>query len=324
VENRVRSITQVSSWVGERSRTQPNGSDRLIPKQTIEMECSSTRISEYSIFRPVMNPGDLLRNRYRIEKALVAGGFGETYLAVDLDYPGQRQVVVKHLKPAQSDPKTLEVARRLFEAEAKVLAELGETSDRLPALYAYFEEQGEFYLVQEFIAGQTLTMELAAGKLSEAQTIEVLQGILAGLAVVHGKNKIHRDLKPDNIMRRAKDGKLVLIDFGAVKEVRQAAGMGTNAALSASIGIGTQGYMPTEQAIGFPRLASDVYAVGAIGIQCLTGKHPNGLFDEDILALRWQHLCEVSSDLAAVLEKMVAQQHNERYKDGLQYGTVKL
>jgi eukaryotic-like serine/threonine-protein kinase len=264
-----------------------------------------------------MNPGDLLRNRYRIEKALAAGGFGETYMAIDLDYPGQRQVVVKHLKPASNDPGTLQIARRLFESEAQVLAELGETSDRLPALYAYFEEQGEFYLVQEFIAGQTLTVELAGRQLSEAETIEVLQEILAGLAVVHSKNKIHRDLKPDNIMRRAKDGKLVLIDFGAVKEVRQAAGMGTNAALSASIGIGTQGYMPTEQAIGFPRLASDVYAVGAIGIQCLTGKHPNGLFDEDILALRWQHLCQVSAGLAAVLEKMVAQQPNERYKDGL-------
>jgi eukaryotic-like serine/threonine-protein kinase len=264
-----------------------------------------------------MNPGDLLRNRYCIEKALAAGGFGETYLAVDLDYPGQRQVVVKQLKPARSDPKSLEIARRLFESEAKVLAELGETSDRLPALYAYFEDQGEFYLVQEFVAGQTLTVELAAGQLSEAQTIEILQEILASLAVVHSKNKIHRDLKPDNIIRRAKDGKLVLIDFGAVKEIRQATGMGTNAVLSASIGIGTQGYMPTEQAIGFPRLASDVYAVGAIGIQCLTGKHPNGLFDENILALRWQHLCVVSIGLAAVLEKMVAQQPNERYGDGV-------
>jgi eukaryotic-like serine/threonine-protein kinase len=267
-----------------------------------------------------MYPGDLLRNRYRIEKALAAGGFGETYLAIDLDYPSQRQVVVKHLKPAQSDPKTLEIARRLFEAEAKVLAELGETSDRLPALYAYFEEQGEFYLVQEFIEGQTLTVELAAGKLSEAQTIGVLQEILAGLAVIHSKNKIHRDLKPDNIIRRAKDGKLVLIDFGAVKEVRQAAGMGTNAALSASIGIGTQGYMPTEQAIGFPRLASDVYAVGAIGIQCLTGQHPHGLFDESVLALRWQYLCQVSPGLVAVLEKMLAQQPNERYVDGIVAG----
>jgi eukaryotic-like serine/threonine-protein kinase len=263
-----------------------------------------------------MNPGDLLRNRYRIEKPLAAGGFGETYLAIDLDYPGQRQVVVKHLKPASNDPGTLQIARRLFESEAQVLAELGETSDQLPALYAYFEEQGEFYLVQEFIAGQTLTAELAGRQLSEAETIEVLQEILAGLAVVHSKNKIHRDLKPDNIIRRAKDGKLVLIDFGAVKEVRQAAGMGTNVALSASIGIGTQGYMPTEQAIGFPRLASDVYAVGAIGIQCLTGKHPHRLFDETVLALRWQHLCQTSPDLAVILEKMVAQNADDRYFDG--------
>jgi eukaryotic-like serine/threonine-protein kinase len=264
-----------------------------------------------------MNPGDLLRNRYRIEQALAAGGFGETYLAIDLDYPGQRQVVVKHLKPASQDPNALQIARRLFESEAQVLAELGETSDRLPALYAYFEEQGEFYLVQEFIAGKTLTAELAGRKLSEAETIEVLQEILASLAVVHGKNKVHRDLKPDNMIRRAQDSKLVLIDFGAVKEVRQGLGMGTNAALSASIGIGTQGYMPTEQAIGYPRLASDVYAVGAIGIQCLTGRHPYELFDEDILALRWKHLCQVSLGLAQVLDKMVAQQSNERYQDGL-------
>jgi tetratricopeptide (TPR) repeat protein/tRNA A-37 threonylcarbamoyl transferase component Bud32 len=261
-----------------------------------------------------MNPGELLRNRYRIEKALAAGGFGETYLAIDLDYPGQRQVVVKQLKPAQSDPATLEIARRLFESEAQVLADLGETSDRLPALYAYFEEQGEFYLVQEFIAGQTLTMDLAGRQLSESQTIEILREILASLQVVHGKNKIHRDLKPDNIVRRTQDSKLVLIDFGAVKELRQA----TNLGQTASIGIGTSGYMPTEQAIGFPKLASDVYAVGAIGIQCLTGVEPHKLFDEDALVLRWQHLCQVSSSLAAVLEKMVAQQVSSRYRDGME------
>jgi tetratricopeptide (TPR) repeat protein/tRNA A-37 threonylcarbamoyl transferase component Bud32 len=261
-----------------------------------------------------MNPGNLLRNRYRIEKALAIGGFGATYLAIDLDYPGQRQVVVKQLKPAQSDPATLEIARRLFESEARVLADLGETSDRLPALCAYFEEQGEFYLVQEYIAGQTLTRDLAGRQFSEAKTIEILQEILASLQVVHSKNKIHRDLKPDNIMRRTHDGKLVLIDFGAVKEVRQA----TNLAQTCSVGIGTAGYMPTEQAIGFPRLASDVYAVGAIGIQCLTGVEPHKLFDKDALVLRWQHLCRVSPGLAAVLEKMVAQQVNDRYRDGME------
>jgi eukaryotic-like serine/threonine-protein kinase len=269
-----------------------------------------------------MQPGYILRNRYRIDRALAAGGFGETYLAIDLDYPGQRQVVVKHLKPAQQDPDTLRLAARLFESEAQALAEIGETSDRIPMLYAYFEEQGQFYLVQEFIAGVSLTQELGAQPLSEAQTLLILQEILVGLKVVHGKNKIHRDLKPDNIIRRTIDQKLVLIDFGAVKEVRQAAIGNPNPTLSVSIGIGTQGYMPTEQALGFPRLASDIYAVGAIGIQCLTGQHPAALFDDDILALRWRHLCPVNPELANLLNKMVAQRHADRYGDALEVGEV--
>jgi eukaryotic-like serine/threonine-protein kinase len=265
-----------------------------------------------------MKPGYLLRNRYRIEKNLATGGFGETYLAIDLDYPGQRQVVVKHLKPAAQDPGTLRIAARLFESEAKALAEMGETSNRVPMLYAYFEEQGQFYLVQEFIDGLTLTAELGNVARSESETLGILKEILAGLKVVHSKNKIHRDLKPDNIIRRAKDRRLVLIDFGAVKDIRQANLSNPNLALSASIGIGTRGYMPTEQAIGFPRLASDIYAVGAIGIQCLTGRQPGGLFDEEMLALRWQHLCQVSPGLAEILEKMVAQKAVDRYGDAME------
>jgi eukaryotic-like serine/threonine-protein kinase len=271
-----------------------------------------------------MKTGDLLRNRYRIERALAKGGFGETYLAVDLDSPGQRQVVVKHLKPIRRDEEALKLAKRMFESEAKVLEELGSNSDRMPVLYAYFEEGEEFYLVQEFIAGQTLTAELAGRKLLESETIAVLQEILMGLAEVHSKNKIHRDLKPDNIIRRASDGKLVLIDFGAVKEVRQASLTTPHPSMSVSVGIGTRGYMPAEQAIGFPRPASDVYAVGAIGIQCLTGQHPNTLFDEDLLALRWQHLCRVNQDLAKLLERMVAQQVGDRFSNALEVqGAIK-
>jgi serine/threonine protein kinase len=88
-----------------------------------------------------MNPGDLLCNRYRIERALAAGGFGETYLAIDLYLPSKPQVVVKHLKPLNNDPATLQIAQRMFEAEAKVLEELGKNSDRIPTLYTYFEDK---------------------------------------------------------------------------------------------------------------------------------------------------------------------------------------
>jgi serine/threonine protein kinase len=279
-----------------------------------------------------MNPGDLLCSRYRIEKALAAGGFGETYLAIDLHLPSKPQVVVKHLKPQNNDPATLQIAQRMFEAEAKVLEELGKNSDRIPTLYTYFEDKiekringmierhSEFYLVQEFIEGQTLTAELksSGGKLSEAQVIKILQEILAGLQEVHQKDKIHRDLKPDNIIRRVQDGKLVLIDFGAVKEVRRATSIGANVLMSATIGIGTNGYTPGEQWRGNPRPASDVYAVGAIGIQALTGQDPRDLFDDDIGGFRWQHLCQVSPELALILEKMMVEQLSERYKNGME------
>ena len=117
-----------------------------------------------------MQPGYLLRSQYSIQQPLASGYFGDTYLAIDLDYRPQRYVVVKHLKPESKDPALLQIARRLFATEAMVLGRLGEVTNRIPALYAYFEEQNEFYLVQEFIEGQTLSQELAAGKLSTIVT----------------------------------------------------------------------------------------------------------------------------------------------------------
>jgi eukaryotic-like serine/threonine-protein kinase len=117
-----------------------------------------------------MQVGQLLRDRYRIEKPLAAGGFGQTFLAVDTDLPSQPQVVVKLLKPQSNDPATLHEAQRLFTQEAKILEKLGKDNDRIPTLLAYFELKGEFYLVQEYINGVTLTKELQQRKLSESET----------------------------------------------------------------------------------------------------------------------------------------------------------
>jgi eukaryotic-like serine/threonine-protein kinase len=267
-----------------------------------------------------MQPGYLLRNRYSIQQPLASGYFGETYLAIDRDYY-QRYVVVKHLKPQSKDPAVLQLARRLFETEAMALRKLGDLTDRIPTLYAYFEEQSEFYLVQEFIEGKTLAQELANGRLSTMVTINILREILTGLSIVHAENTIHRDLKPENIIRRASDGVLVLIDFGAVKEVRQTALTTVSPKTLASIGFGTEGYMPSEQAMGFPKLASDIYAVGAIGIECLTGREPHLLFDEELLEFKWRHLYHGSDPkldplmgrLVMVLNKMLQQRYLDRY-----------
>jgi eukaryotic-like serine/threonine-protein kinase len=244
-----------------------------------------------------------------------------TYLAIDYEYYRQKYVVVKQLKPQHKNPALLQIARRLFETEAIALKRLGDLTDRIPTLYAYFEEHSEFYLVQEFIEGQTLAQELEHGKLSTTATLQVLREILIGLSFVHAENTIHRDLKPDNIIRRAGDRALVLIDFGAVKEVRQTTLTSPNATTLASIGFGTEGYMPSEQAMGYPKLASDIYAVGAIGIECLTGREPHELFDEELLEFKWQHLYRISnpkhdpliSPLVIVLNKMLQQRHLDRY-----------
>ena len=95
----------------------------------------------------------LLHNRYRIQKSISTGNFRETYLAVDENpgYPIASKIVVKHIKPQSKDPETLEVAKELFEKEANILTDLGRTNDRAPKLYDSFVEEGEFYLVQEFI-----------------------------------------------------------------------------------------------------------------------------------------------------------------------------
>ncbi|MDE5104540.1 MAG: serine/threonine-protein kinase, partial [Trichodesmium sp. St19_bin2] len=167
-----------------------------------------------------MQSGKILRSHYKIIKHLGTGGFGYTYLAQDLDLPGYPKCVVKHLKPKSLDPGVLSVARKLFEREAGSLYKLGNNSDKIPKLFAHFQEGGEFYLVQEYIEGQDISQELASRKkLSESDTIALVKGILEALTVAHQNNVIHRDIKPQNLMRRRSDNKIILIDFGAVKEI---------------------------------------------------------------------------------------------------------
>ncbi|MGB7444206.1 MAG: tetratricopeptide repeat protein [Coleofasciculaceae cyanobacterium] len=251
--------------------------------------------------------------RYRIISQLGQGGFGQTFLAQDQHLPGNQQCVVKQLKPQATDPLTLQTARRLFDTEAQVLYRLG-VHEQIPRLFAYFEENQEFYLVQELIEGEDLTHELIAGKkLDEKQTISLLKEILEILEFVHQQNVIHRDVNPGNLIRRKQDGKLVLIDFGAVKQVStQLINQGQT---NFTVVIGTPGYLPNEQANGNPRLCSDIYAVGILGISALTGKSSQALTpDPDTGEISWHHQASVSPELSRLLDKMVCYDFRERYQ----------
>lgn len=216
-----------------------------------------------------------LGGRYQIVQPLGAGGFGRTFRAQDLHMPGRPPCVIKQLSPQVSTAEDLQVARRLFDTEAQVLYQLG-SHPQIPALLAHFVENQEFYLAQEFINGHSLAEELSGHPWTEAQVVAFLGDLLGVLAFVHAKGVIHRDLKPSNLMRRQGDGRIVLIDFGAVKQVNtQLPSRGSG--LSHTISIGTQGYMPSEQLAGRPQFSSDLYAVGILGIQALTGCAPTDL-----------------------------------------------
>ncbi|WP_019500148.1 bifunctional serine/threonine-protein kinase/formylglycine-generating enzyme family protein [Pseudanabaena sp. PCC 6802] len=257
--------------------------------------------------------GTTLRNRYKIVKLLGKGGIGETYLAEDLDIPvtPKPTCVVKRLRSQAINPEIT----RLFQQEGEILYKLGQKCHRIPKLFAYFQEADEFFLIQEFIDGYDLSEEIVPGyKWSESEVIVLLQEILEVLELVHQENIIHRDIKPENLMRRNSDGKIVLIDFGAVK---QFSGMQVNAQgqTTPTVSIGTLGYMPAEQSIGKPRLCSDIYAVGAIGIQALTGLLPRQ-FPEDLKTgeIVWRNLTQVSDRFANVIDTMVKLQFSQRYQ----------
>ena len=262
--------------------------------------------------RELAKLGDIVGGRYKIIKVLAAGGFSETYIAEDNQRPGNPLCVVKQLRPADRSPKNLQLARRLFQLEAETLEKLG-THNQIPRLFAYFEEDEEFYLVLELIVGHPLKQELQPGKpILEAAVIQILQDLLQILEFVHSHNVIHRDIKPSNIIRRHSDGKLVLIDFGAVKQVSAQLHEGQTAF---TVGIGTQGYAPNEQCAGRARFSSDIYAVGMTGIKALTGLDPHEIqLDTKTGELLWAHKAQVSHKLTAILSKMVRYDFTQRYQ----------
>jgi eukaryotic-like serine/threonine-protein kinase len=259
--------------------------------------------------------GQTIQGRYYVVNQLGRGGVGVTFLAQDQQCFNS-QCVVKQLKPRSANAKTLEIARRLFNREAEIMNRLG-YCDRIPRLLAYFEHEHEFFLVQELIEGHDLSQEIISGEpWSEDKTITLLKDILEVLLVVQQHSVIHRDLKPSNLMRRQKDGKIVLIDFGSVKQVSTQV-IDSTGQVKPTIAVGTKSYMPMEQMMGRPGFHSDIYAVGMIAIQALTGIPPKQLTTDEDGELIWRNCLSSQVNYQPkfldILDKMVRRLHQERY-----------
>jgi len=257
----------------------------------------------------------ILNNRYRAIKVLGKGGFGATFIGVDLTLTDSPLCVIKQLRPNADDPQALKTAINLFKREAKILGQINHP--QIPKLFDYFEDQEQFYLIQELVNGQNLQREIKyEGVYGELALRRFLLEMMPVLKYIHSQKIIHRDIKPANILRRKKDNQLILIDFGAVKdEVNTQLAKTFGQTALTKLSVGTMGYAPPEQLAMRPIYSSDIYALGATSLYLLTGKSPKNFpIDSDNGELLWQQEVSLSDKMIKVLEKMLAINTRERFK----------
>lgn len=269
------------------------------------------------------------QSRYRTLKLIGQGGFGRTFLAVDEEHPLKQVCVIKQFFPKntnyyQHSPQNLETtsgsgglqvkaiaqkASELFQQEAHQLETLG-IHPQIPQLLTHFQQDGQQYLVQEYIEGKNLAQELAEkGAFTETKIREMLTNLLPVLQFVHQSKVIHRDIKPENIIRRRTTGQLVLVDFGAAKLVHNS-GLPQTGTI-----IGSAAYTAPEQLMGKAVFASDIYSLGVTCIHLLTQVPPFDLFDSRDSKWVWRDYLKtpVSGEIGRILDKMLDGATNRRY-----------
>jgi serine/threonine protein kinase len=251
-----------------------------------------------------------LQNQYQAVRQIGRGGFGRTFLAVNLLSTSKPRCVIKQFYPQQQGTDNLAKASDLFRQESQRLAELG-NHPQIPTLLDYLEQDGYQYLIQEFIDGNTLEQALAQGEqFNELDIRQLLRDLLPVIQFIHTHQVIHRDIKPANIIRRRADRRLTLVDLGAAKQAT-----GTALAKTGTV-IGSAEYTAPEQARGKAVFASDLYSLGVTCVHLLTEMSPFDLFDGGNGCWVWQDYLRqpVSAQLRAVLDRMLHQATNQRYQ----------
>ena len=262
----------------------------------------------------VLRDGTILNNRYRIIKQIGQGGFGRAYLAEDT-HRYRELCVLKEFAPQVESDRELSKAEDLFEREAGILYQL--QHQQIPKFEAMLQTRIDgkrsLFLVQEYIEGENYWELLKRrGKLTEAEVIDTIWQLLPVLDYIHEADLIHRDISPDNLIRRQSDGKTVLIDFGCVKIAANAVSKSKEQTMTS---IGKKGYSPNEQLYhgqAFP--CSDLYSLAATAIVLLTGKQPDELYDKRKREWQWESHVKVSPNFKKILNKMLADKPSDRYQ----------
>ncbi|MBA2750527.1 MAG: protein kinase [Tatlockia sp.] len=249
--------------------------------------------------------------QYHVLRTIGQGGMGTTYLAWDKarSVSGTPQLLV--LKEMNADMAKIAKAQELFEREARTLKTLHHSG--IPKYYDFFLEAGKKYLAMELIHGQDLENLIHdRGAVSPEKAIAWMVQTCDVLNYIHNQKPplIHRDIKPANLMLRTFDRQIIVLDFGAVKEIGTYAGTR----------IGAEGYCAPEQERGQPLIQSDLYAIGPTLIFLLTGETPFNFFRQRGKGYRFnvEGLAMITPQLREVIDRVTEPLAGDRYANAEQ------
>src|SRR5437867_2952877 len=209
--------------------------------------------------------GQTLAGRYRLLRLLGAGGMGTVYLAEHVHLGRQTAIKLLHAEVGQNVD-----AENRFRREALLAAKISHPC--VAQIYDFDRTaDGEFLIAMEFVEGETVAQRLrSAGPFRIDEALRVLDGVADGLDRAHSLGILHRDPKPENLMLTA-SGAVKLLDFGIARDIDTTSGV-----TSSGVAIGTPGYMSPEQLVGESLgPASDLYALGVVVYEMLTGQRPH-------------------------------------------------
>ena len=255
----------------------------------------------------------VINNRYRVTRKISQQSLITTYLVTDKYDPTGAVYLAKQFssKPYAQNKHLISGIRTTFSSFQQVLGKVNGLS-QTPNFNATFEEDDCFYIIQEYIEGETLDNYIKSGTiLDETTVIRLLIEILEVLAQSHQAGLKHLNLKPSNLIRRKSDNRLVLIDFSIfqaiVSQVIKADASGN------LLQVGTPGYAAPELFGGYSDVRSDLYSIGMIGIQALTVKAPTELTEDATTqakiwryGVRGQSIQPIDSRLVEILDRMIA------------------
>ncbi|MEH1922015.1 serine/threonine protein kinase [Nostoc sp.] len=255
----------------------------------------------------MLQPEQILQERYQIQRQLGNNGIRQTWQALDLQASdGENSIVVVKLLAFGGTVQWDDL--KLFEREAQILKQLNHPC--IPRYIDYFcidDRTLWFTLIQEYIPGESLKDKLAVGKrFSEKRARKIAVEVLNILTYLHELNPgvLHRDIKPSNLIW-GEDNRIYLVDFGAVQD--KAAREGVTFTV-----VGTYGYAPMEQFGGRAVPASDLYALGATLIHLLTGTSPSDLPQQD-LRLQFTDRVNLSPSFVSWLQKLIEPAPEQRF-----------